>query len=992
MKDSVLPSRAHSLGDSIHGFMVEAVDDLDDIRSVAYLLNHEKSGARLLHLHSNDEENLFAIALRTPPPDHSGLPHILEHTVLCGSKRFPVKDPFLELIKTSLATFINAMTYPDKTVYPVASMNRKDFRNLATVYCDSVFHPLLREEHFKQEGHHFDFAEPGNTDSQLVIKGIVYNEMKGAYSDLDGCIWREQTKSICPDNAYGFDSGGDPEFIPSLTYEQFKAFHRTYYHPSNALIFIYGNIPTEEHLEFLERDYLSNFDRIDVDTSIVAQPRWDEPLEMTLPYPIGANEDTEGKTAVVITYLTNDVTEAIRSLSMNVLDYYLLGNAASPLRKALIDSKLGEELTDAGYDDSQRDTLFTVGLKGTEARRADAIVELVNTTCAELVKSGLEKEKVEAAFHRLELSSKEISSMYPLRLMDQVYSSWLYEGDPNYHLRLKEHLQDLRCRYETEEGFFEKQLKEMIVENPHYTVLTFTPDKEYVARKEEKSQKTLEEVRKGMSRELLETIAKEAAELDAMQSAPNTPEALATLPRLALSDVPPNSVELDTTELEVAGRPLLYTDVFSNGLNYLSLAFDLSGLDDVLIDYLPLFTSAMTKMGAGDDDYVVMAEREAASTGGVGAGASAGGHVLDPHRVQPFLKISSCALDAKFPEMLAILEDRILHFDLTDLERLKDIVRQRRVHLHSGIVSSGTQYASLHAKRKMSRNREISERLGGFTQIRFFDDLAGGLDDRQDQIVEKLAAIRDFIQANGRLTGSFVGGEAQLTQLQEWFGGFAGSLRDETPPRESIDYTPDLSAVEGVATPADVAFVAEVFPAVGATHPDAAVLTVLCHSLGLDYLFGEVRIKGGAYGANSSYSPIDGTISFGSYRDPNIKATLDVYHRIPDYIANQMDLSQDTMEQSIIGSIKRLDSPIRPSSAVGTAFSRFLTGSTREHRKQFRTRLLSVTGDDIRRVASELIEPGFTNAPVCVLSSREKLESANDEMEGALEISDLVSA
>ncbi|MBN2711756.1 MAG: insulinase family protein, partial [Planctomycetes bacterium] len=379
-----IPQTNLSVGDELHGFRVEKITPLEELRVLAIEARHPKSGARFLHLYTEDEESLFSAAFRTPPPDDTGLPHILEHTVLCGSKRYPVKDPFVELLKTSLATFLNAMTYPDKTVYPCASMNEKDFFNLAGVYCDAVFHPLITEKHFKQEGHHYEFAEPGNTGSPLIIKGIVYNEMKGAYSDLDGIIDRNLTRSICPDNAYGKDSGGDPEIIPELTYEQFTNFHARYYHPSNALLFVHGNIPTEKHMKFLDDEYLSKFDAISIDTSIDEQPRWSEPVRATIPYPVGPEDTAEKKTAITVNFLTNDLTDPIKSLSMGILDYYLLGNAASPLRKALIDSKLGEELTDSGYANYQRDTFFTVGLKGTESEKEDEIVEIVFSVCSEL--------------------------------------------------------------------------------------------------------------------------------------------------------------------------------------------------------------------------------------------------------------------------------------------------------------------------------------------------------------------------------------------------------------------------------------------------------------------------------------------------------------------------------------------------------------------------------------------------------------------------------
>ncbi len=984
------PETVLSVGDRQHGFLVERVSPVEEVRAMAYLMVHEGSGARLLHLHAEDPENLLAIAFRTPPLDDTGLPHILEHTVLCGSRRFPVKDPFVEMLKSSLATFLNAMTYPDKTVYPCASMLEKDFFNLARVYCDAVFHPLLTERHFKQEGHHLEFAEPGNMDSELIIKGIVFNEMKGAYSDLDGLIERMTYKALFPDNAYGRDPGGDPEAIPRLTYEEFVEYHRRHYHPSNSYIFVYGDIPPQRHMEFLHREYLREFGRISIDTSISEQARWSAPRQETVPYPIGMNEGLERKVAVVISFLTNPVTDAVRSLSLHVLDYYLLGNAASPLRKALIDSRLGEELTSSGYSTSQRDTFFTVGLKGTDAHRTGPIVDLVMSTLKRISQEGLRKEMVESAFRRLEIASREIQGMYPLHLMERVYRSWLYDADPLHNLRLNEHLSMLKGLMEAEERFLERQLTEMILENPHCAVLTFVPDQSLLRDKEGSFRARMRDLKEAMTPEELERLQKEAMELDAMQSSPNPPEATARLPRLALADIPVEPHELETSVEEVQGVPFLRTDLFSNGLNYLQVAFDLRGLDDELVDYLPIYAEALRKMGAGEDDYVVMAEREAAATGGVGVSVSADGHVDDPWRVRPFFTVWSKALDSRLQEMIKVLWDRILRCDLADAKRLEEVVLQGRVAIKSQLVPNGWHYALLYAGRNMSRNAQISERIGGVTQIRLRDRLADDFEGLRDRLRDRLARIRDFMLAKGRATMSFVGSENQLPLVLDQVAALAESLRDEGPRAEQADSRPSGLVREAIATPADVAFVAKVLPSVGASHRDAPVLLLLSLQLSYGYLWNEVRVKGGAYGARASYDPLNAIFSLASYRDPFIKETLESFDGVPMYITERMDRSAAAVEQGIIGALKAIDRPIRPGQAVGTALMRYLHGETREFRKAFRARLLSLSGDDLLRAGTELLRPAFSQANVCVISSRERLTEANRLLgPEALEISDL---
>ncbi len=978
-------------GQQVHGFTVTRVTPVEDVRAVAVELTHLKSGAQVMHVHADDPENLFAVGFRTPPPDDTGLPHILEHSVLCGSERYPVKDPFVELLKTSLATFLNAMTYPDKTVYPCASMNEKDFFNLVGVYCDAAFFPRITEMHFKQEGHHLDFEEPGNPQSPLIVKGIVYNEMKGAYSDLDGTIGREESRRICPDNAYGKDSGGNPEAIPELTYAQFEAFHETYYHPANARIFIYGDIPTEKHLAFLDKEYLARFDRIDIDTNIGEQPRWTEPVRDTLPYPIGENEDPKGKTAVTLTWLTNDVADAVTTLAMNVVEYYLLGNAAAPLRKALIDSKFGEELTHAGYADYQRDAFFTVGLKGAEPDRADKIVGLVMDVLRYEIEAGFEAEKLEAAFHRLELASQEIGSAYPLRLMDRVYRSWLYEQDPTHHLRIRQRLAELREHYRSEPRFFESVAAKMLLENPHYAVLTFLPDKRFSREREEKFRARMDELRAKLSDQDVARIVEEARELEAMQGTPNPPEALATLPKLTLQDVSPDPLPLDTEVLAVNGRPLLATDVFSSGLCYLNLAVDLRGLDDELYDYLPLFTEALSKMGAEGCDFVAMAEREAACCGGIHASVSANGRFDDPAHLQPFLTVSTRCLERKFGDMLGVLDDRLLRFDPTDVERLKDVILQGKVHWRSRVVPSGNRFAALRAARYLSRNAALAERFSGITQVRLFEKLAAIFDKERDGLIEKLSRIRDFLHARGRFTASIVAPDRAADGLRQWYGDFLALLRDDTPPAMDGDYMKVQQAQrEGVALPAAVAFVASVFPAVPPTDELAPALLLLGQHLSYGYLWQEIRAKRGAYGAHAHYTGYNGVWGYFSYRDPCIVETLQAYAGVADHVVNEMDLSPAGVEQAVIGTVKTLDRPIRPGDAVGAAMARYLGGEDDAFRADFRRRLLSLTGEQIRRAAEEVLRPGFANAPVCVVSSREKLEAANAVLgEKALAVEDL---
>ncbi|MDP8215092.1 MAG: insulinase family protein [Candidatus Euphemobacter frigidus] len=972
-----LPQQLLKAGAQLYGFNIVRVTPLPEIGSVAYLAEHIKSGARLLHLHSSDPENLFAIGFRTPPPDDSGLPHILEHTVLCGSKRYPVKDPFVELLKTSLATFLNAMTYPDRTIYPCASMNEKDFFNLAGVYCDAVLYPLISLRHFQQEGHHLEFAEPGNTGSPLIVKGIVYNEMKGIYSDLDGIIGREIVKNLFCDNAYGRDYGGNPESITTLTYERFKDYHRTWYHPSNSLIFIFGNIPPPRHLAFLDVQYLSQFEKAKIDATISDQSVWTAPRQFTVIYPIGAHEKPEGRAAVVAAYRAGRNDRPIETLALHIISHYLIGNAASPLRKALIDSKLGEELTDSGYYSYQRDTYFAVGLKGTEGHRAGRILDLIRGTCARIAEEGLDPGKVEAAFHCLEMASREIKSMYPLRLMDRAFESWSSSDDPLLWMRINHYIVEARRRYSTEPGFLEDRLRKMIVDNPHQLLLSLLPDPAYMAKKEKIESRQMEKVKELFSGSELKRIARDAAELERLQSTPNTPEALATLPRLALADVPIEPVKLNTVIEEVGGRPFLVTDMFSNGLTYIALSFDLRGLGEETVSYLPLFIDALHGMGAAGFDYATMAEREAACSGGIEPDFRVSGTADDPHHVQPHLTVFCKALDRKLPEMLEVLKQRLTLCDLTDRERLKDVVLQGRMARKSRVVPAGSGYAVSFASRRLSENCALNETLKGISGVRFFDRLVARFD-RDHRLIEKrLTAIRDLLQSRRRLTISVLGSPESVESVRGWYQGLLGGMRDEEIPRSGDRSSPGDGRREGIATPADIAFVAQSQPAVSFSHPAAPALLLLAQNTSYGYLWEEVRVKGGAYGCSAAYDVGRGTFSFSSYRDPNISHTLQVYGGVFDYIEREMDLSPRAVEQAIIGTIKYLDHPIRPEQAVALALGRYLGRKTPEKIRAFRERLFHLSGDDIRRASTELLRPAFAISSVCVISSREKLEAAN---------------
>lgn len=957
----------------LHGFIITKISEVLDGRAWAIQALHEKTGAQLLHLYAEDAENLFAIALATPPTDDTGLPHILEHTVLCGSQKYPVKDPFVELLKTSMATFLNAMTYPDRTIYPCASMNERDYFNLMSVYCDAVFRPLLLENHFRQEGHHFDFAAPENRESDLLIKGIVYNEMKGAYSDLDGVLSRDETKFLFPDNAYGRDSGGDPLAIPQLTYQQFKNFHQRYYHPSNAKIFMYGNVETAQQLEFLDREYLSQYARENIDTKINAQPKWNTPRQQTITYPATERENSATDSAVTVTWFTGEITDTLRSLSLNVLDEYLLANSASPLRKALIDSHLGGELTSSGYIDSQRDTFFSVGLKAANAENAPKIEQLILDVCRHECAVGLDAQKIASVFMQFEMSALEIKSAYPLRLMDLVYRVWTCGGDPLLSLQLREQLAQLRQLSATTPRFFEDILQSALVDNPHRLTLTVIPDAQSNEKTAREFSAKMAAQKQQFSDADLTNIQQIAQAVAISQNTPNSPAALATLPKLTLKDVAPKPIELPTQKQKINEQVFLTNEVFTNGINYVNLAVDVSDFDQEMLRYLPVYSLAMTRMGAGDFDYARLAELEAECCSGIGAGVEISAVVDDCEKSTPRLHLSVKALNHKIADALKILQLRFYEPDFSDVNRLKDILTQSWQNQRSAIIGAGHTYAAMHAARNLSVGGWWRETLQGITQARLAAQLAENFN--AEKTIAILSRIKNALTKNARFAASVAGDNH--ASLSKWFGDFTarnggGKLNHGDWAKVTLNDTVNRAIV----MPCEVAFVAEAFNSVNAVHSCAPSLLLLSLNLTYGYLWNEVRVQRGAYGCGASFSAINGQFTLRSFRDPLIKETLQTYHQIGDYVLNKMDLSPAAIAQAIIGTIKTLDHPLRPGYVVAAALSRELTLSSNAERQNFRTRLLNTTKADIEKAVREHLSPNLITAPICVIANHEKLTTA----------------
>ncbi len=984
-------------GQQLKGFEVKAITPINELRAVTIELAHHHSGARLLHLYTDDSENLFSINFPTPPTDDTGVPHILEHAVLAGSQKFPVKEPFFEMIKMSMATFINAMTSSDHTYYPVASNVKKDLFNLAEVYFDAVFHPLLTEETFKREGHHLAPVDPENPTGDLKITGIVYNEMKGVFSDPESRLYRSMTSRLLPDTLYAKESGGDPDAIPNLTYQQLKGFHETYYHPSNGFFFLYGDIPTTDYLDFLadKLDKISKNETIlslkPLNSDVTHQERWTSPQTVTDTYPVAPDETLTEKTYLMLSWLIGDATDPEDVAMCYILSLILLGNEAAPFKKAIIDSKLGADLIYSGISSIGPNSTFYAGLKGSEEDRLEAYTKLVNDTLTELADNELDSALVEAAFQQSTYHYQEVAPMFPLRMLFRVIEAWIYEKNTDTFLKMGESLATIRERWEKNPAIFNELIRERLVDNPHRLTSVLSPDPNMQAKLDAELEKRTKEIRTQLTDEQTEQIAADAAELERMNGQPNPPEALAKLPQLQISDLPDKPKHIPTKIEKIGEQDILRNDVFANGVNYLILNFDLQGLPQHLWTYLPRYTDAIRKLGAANMNFEEMAKRKSSVTGGIGCGTGFNTHALNANRSMQSLRFSLKALDDNMEKALGVLQDYIFSVNPRDKERLHDVIVQAVAEYRTEMIHDGSSTAIHHASRGLSPHGYLSEIVYGLPQLRTSETLLNKFDEQNTDLMGHIEEIRDFILTRGRVTVSFTGSDNayQTThaKLTEWLNDMGNDPIESTP----ISYkTFDTPPREGLAGPIQIAHCAHVMPAPHYSHPDSTLLTIGTHLVRMDYILSEIRFKGNAYGARLSYSPFDAALYQSSYRDPHVARTINVFEQTVDYI-KQVEWTQTDIDRAIIATAKSAEKPIRPSQAASDALSHYLTGQTREMREERYAQLRSATPTEVKRALLRLFEENQDSASVCVVSSREKLEAANSELEQPLDIEDILS-
>lgn len=960
---------------TIHGLAeYEILDEhrVEDVQSDGFILRHKKSGARIAILSNNDDNKVFYIGFRTPPEDETGVPHIIEHTTLCGSKKFPVKDPFIELAKGSLNTFLNAMTYPDKTVYPVASCNDQDFKNLMDVYLDAVFNPNITkyEEIFKQEGWHYELT---GKDDELKINGVVYNEMKGAYSSPDEVLSSQIYRSLFPDNTYSKDSGGNPEYIPKLTYEAYLDFYHKYYHPSNSYIYLYGDMDVVERLEWLDKEYLSLYDYKKVNSEINKQPAFDKIKNVEAQYSITMDDSQENKTYLSYNRVVGDTLDEMLYQAFDVLDYALVSSPGAPVKQALIDAGIGDDVY-GSYDAGILQPVFSFVAKNANASQADEFESIIENTLKEVVKTGINKEALLAGINSSEFKFREADfGQFPKGLLFGLncLDSWLFDDmKPFIHLECLGTFAKLRKAVDTD--YFEKLIQEYLLDNTHGSSVTVKPKRGLGNEREEALAKELSDYKASLSDEEIKKLIEDTEHLKKYQEEPSSDEDLRKLPMLTRADMKKNAMPFSNIEDELLDVKVVRHDIESNGIDYISFLFDAGDFAQSELGYLGFFTNALGLVSTEKYSYTDLANATNIYTGGISTGTASHPDIKDRNNFVFKFEVKLKVLEKNLNKALELMEQMLLTSDFTDTKRLGELVAQIKARLQANLSSSGHLVAAMRSMSSFSRYALYQDELKGIAFYRSICHIEKELSESPKSVSDKLAAIAKKLFARNRMLISFTGnneayGNAKPS-LEKVIAGFdkmsAIGNQAEVHFNTAKEAFIDASQIQYVAKTGD--FICEGYEYTGA-------LRLLRIILSYDYLWINVRVKGGAYGCMNTFLR-SGESYFVSYRDPNLSDTLDVYDKIPEYIKSFSPDERD-MTKYIIGTFSALDTPMNPEAKGSRSLSAYLEGITYEQIQKERNEILNAQPEDIRRLA-DLVEAVLKKDSICVIGNENMIKES----------------
>ena len=952
------------------GFRLDRIERIDEINGTAYEMKHEKSGARLIYIDSPDSNKVFNIAFRTTPHNSTGVAHIMEHSVLCGSRKFPLKEPFVELVKGSLNTFLNAMTYPDKTMYPVASKNDKDFHNLMDVYLDAVFYPRVREdaEIVMQEGWHYELE---NADDELTYKGVVFNEMKGVYSSPDSVLERQMMRELFPDTTYGVDSGGDPDYITDLTYEEFQEFYRVHYHPSNSYIFLYGDMNIEEQLAFLNDEYLSHFDAIDVHTEVALQAPFTKGKVVNYPYSVGSEEPTENRSLHSFAYVLSDVTPE-HSLAFEVLTHALLTSPAAPLKQALVKAGIGSDIS-GYYLDSIRQPMWTVQATGSNLDKQADLQRIVESTLQELCDKGLDKELLEASLNSIEFALREsdfggrpIGLAYIIRMMD----NWLYDNDPLELLHYEEALSNIRKGLAG--TYFEDLIRYSILNNNHKVLVSIYPERGLQERKDAEVKEHLSTVKANMTPEEIDAIVEQTKRLKIRQETPDSDEALASIPLLELSDLNPNMEAVERRESKIGNTTVHFVPTFTKGINYVGLYFKLNCLIEEELFYADILSDILGRIDTSERGYEALAKDINMNLGGLSSDITAIGKDGKRDEFTPLMIVRVKALHSKLPDLCRLVNEVVQKADYSDDSRLTELVQESKAIWDNEAFRRGNSIVSQRVMAQVSAVGKFRDNgnLGYYQKISELASNPAAL----PLLPEKLAEVARKIFRANNVDIMFVGEEGELEAFENLMKPLVEAW-DTTELSNDVLQITRLSGNDGIVTAGKVQYVAQGGNFIDHGFKHIGPMSVLETILRYEYLWIRIRVQGGAYGAFANFYD-DGNMIFCSYRDPNLLETLDVYKELPQYLRD-FTLTDREMRKYIIGTMSSLDLPMTPALRGPRAMGMYFSGAKLEDKVEFRKQVIACKPEDIVALA-DVVEPVLKDNHICSMGNEQKIKDAGN--------------
>ncbi len=950
-------------------------EELKDINSLGLLLRHKKTGARVAVVTNDDNNKVFSIGFRTPPFDSTGVPHIIEHSVLCGSRAFPAKDPFIELAKGSLNTFLNAITYPDKTIYPVASCNEQDFQNLMHVYMDAVFYPNIykKEEIFKQEGWHYELE---NEEAELKYNGVVYNEMKGAFSSPEQQLFRTIQNTLFPDTAYGVESGGDPDFIPDLTYENFLDFHSRYYHPSNSYIYLYGDMDVQEKLNWLDQEYLIDFGDEPVASEIQFQPPFSEKKEVEAVYSLSENEDCSANT--YLSYNLSIGTSLDRDLCMafQVLEYVLLSAPGAPLKQALLDAGIGKDII-SSFDSDTYQPIFSIIAKNAEASQQEQFIRLIRSTLEELVLKGLDEKSLKAAINFYEFKYREADyGQFPKGLMYglQMLASWLYDDTkPFLKLNSNRVFELLKSRIGTD--YYTKLINQYLLNNNHVALVTLKPQAGLTAVRDEQLKERLADFKAKLSKEEIKKIVEDTRLLKEYQDAPSSREDTEKIPLLSREDIGKTALPIFNDEKEVDGIPIIHHNVYTNGIAYLKLLFDLEEVPKELVPYVGLLSTVLGYIDTEHYSYLELSNEINMHTGGISSDVASFGKKGSSSIYLPTFQMDVKVLYEEMDNAFDLLKEIISFTKFNDEKRLLEIIAEIKSRLQMHLNASGHSVAVDRAMSYFSEASRFNEETRGITYFKFIENLEADYNNRKGDLIEKLKLLMNYIFRKENLIISFTSNDEGLNTLSGKLLPFVEQLKTE-PVNKVTEHFDLHRGNEGFKTSGQVQYVARTGNFLDAGFEYTGALDVLKVIMSYDYLWNNIRVKGGAYGCMCGFSSISGNGYFTSYRDPNLRETNAVYEKAADYIRNFTADERD-MTKYIIGTISGVDTPRTPRSQGNISMGAYLSGTTEEDIQKQRDEILNVTQEDIRNLA-DIVKAIMDCGNLCVIGNEKKIEQNKD--------------